>query len=131
MVYLACRSEDKANAAIEQWSPQQHRENKLQYVHFDACDSKTTLPRLQRQSTSLSAVLFSTLAELAPTPPENQCQQRLEYHQMNVIGNLQLIEILRDAKKLASGCRIVYSGSEGCSWRPDDDDGQPRYGRHY
>jgi hypothetical protein len=28
---------------------------------------------------------------------------------MNV-GNLQLIEILRDAKKLASGCRIVYSG---------------------
>jgi hypothetical protein len=45
---------------------------------------------------------------------------------MNVIGNLQLIEILRDAKKLASGCRIVYSGR--CSWRPDDDDGQPDMG---
>jgi hypothetical protein len=56
------------------------------------------------KSDLLSAVLFSTLAELAPTPPESQpCQQRLEYHQMNVIGNLQLIEILRDAKKLASG----------------------------
>jgi hypothetical protein len=46
----------------------QHRQNKLQYVHFDACDSKD-LAKITGNP-SLSAVLFSTLAELAPTPPE-------------------------------------------------------------
>jgi hypothetical protein len=48
--------------------------------------------------------------------------------QMNV-GNLQLIEILRDAKKLASGCRIVYSGRLLIGV-PMMMMGNLRYGRH-
>jgi hypothetical protein len=75
MVYLACARRIKRTRPSNSGHHQQH-ENKLQYVHFDACDSR---PTQDYNGNRLSAVLFSTLAELAPTPPESHRQQRLEY----------------------------------------------------
>jgi NAD(P)-dependent dehydrogenase (short-subunit alcohol dehydrogenase family) len=121
MVYLACRSEDKANAAIEQLVTTSNiDENKLQYVHFDACDSKTDLAKITKaidlplNGVILNAGGIGTDTTGKPTGANNV----LNIYQMNVIGNLQLVEILRDAKKLTSGCRIVYSGSEGARGVP-------------
>jgi NAD(P)-dependent dehydrogenase (short-subunit alcohol dehydrogenase family) len=120
-VYLACRSEDKANAAIEQLVTTSNIDkNKLQYVHFDACDSKTDLAKItQGIDVPLNGVILNAGGIGSDTTGKpTGVNNVLNVYQMNVIGNLQLVEILRDAKQLASGCRIVYSGSEGARGVP-------------
>jgi NAD(P)-dependent dehydrogenase (short-subunit alcohol dehydrogenase family) len=114
-VYLACRSEDKANAAIEQLVTTSNiDENKLQYVHFDACASKTDLAKIMKAiNLPLNGVILNAggIGNDTDGKPAG-VNNVLDSYQMNVIGNLQLVEVLGDAKKLASGCRIVYAGSE-------------------
>ena len=130
-VYLACRSEEKANVAIEQLVTTSNiDEDKLQYVHFDACDSKTDLAKItQAIDLPLNGVILNaggvgTDTTGKPTGANNV----LNIYQMNMIGNLQLVEVLRDAKQLASGCRIVYSGSEGARGIPMMMQGNPDMG---
>jgi NAD(P)-dependent dehydrogenase (short-subunit alcohol dehydrogenase family) len=121
MVYLACRSEDKANAAIEKLVTTSNvDDNKLQYVHFDACASKADLAKITKAiDLPLNGVILNAGGVGGDTTGEPAgVNSVLNIYQMNVIGNIQLVEVLRDAKQLASGCRIVYSGSEGARGVP-------------
>jgi NAD(P)-dependent dehydrogenase (short-subunit alcohol dehydrogenase family) len=120
-VYLACRSEDRANEAIEKLVTTSNiDEDKLQYVHFDACASKTDLATITKAiDLPLNGVILNAGGIGGDTSGKSTgVNNVLNIYQMNVIGNLQLVEILRDAKQLASGCRIVYSGSEGARGVP-------------
>jgi NAD(P)-dependent dehydrogenase (short-subunit alcohol dehydrogenase family) len=131
-VYLACRSENKANAAIDQLVTNKNiNKYKLQYVHFDACASKTDLAKItQAIDLPLNGVILNAGGIGSDTNGKPAgVNNVLDIYQMNVIGNLQLVEVLRNApNRLASGCRIVYSGSEGARGIPIMMMGNPEMG---
>lgn len=122
-VYMACRSEQKATAAIKQLAVV-HGINtkKLQYIHFDASASSqdivaafTTLSGAKLDGVVMNAGGIGHDSSGLPVAPN----QVLDVHQINIIGHIQLLEMLVSQRLLsAEGCRIVFSGSEGARGVP-------------
>jgi len=118
MVYLACRSETKAQSAIDDLvTSSSVPGDKLQYVHFDASDSEGDISKsivgavelLPLNGLILNAGGYGHDTSRKPTGPN----QILDMHQINLIGNIQLLELLRKSNLLIPNeCRIIYSGSE-------------------
>jgi NAD(P)-dependent dehydrogenase (short-subunit alcohol dehydrogenase family) len=115
-VYLACRSETRARAAMDGLiETAQVDASKVEYVHFDATEPKAEIVQ------SIEAAQLMPLNGLimnagglgddtvgTPTGPNNI----LDMYQYNVIGHIQLLEYLHTSNNLCQQCRIIYAGSE-------------------
>lgn len=118
-VYMGCRSSAKAQVAMK--TLQQHNVDgaKLAYVHFDASQSRDEIATIVRDLAEplngivLNAGGFGHDKTRKPVGPN----QVLDIHQINLIGHIQLVEILK-AESLAPGCKIVFSGSEAARGIP-------------
>jgi len=112
---LACRTESKAVAAIEKLVTDHGiSREKLGFVLFEASDSKEyiarklSLPKDERfDSILFNAGGMGNDASGKPTPPN----QVLDMYQMNLLGHIHLLEVLKPYLILQQ-TRIVVSGSE-------------------
>lgn len=117
-VYMACRTESKALAAIDLLVDKANvKREKLAYVHFDISEGKEkialtathkTLGENKLDGLILNAGSFGDANTPTPCPPNNV----LEIWQCNLVGHIHLVEALRDALFLSKGCRILISASE-------------------
>ena len=123
-VYLACRSKDKAETAMEELVMEHGVDrNRLAFVRFDASESQTEIRRAV-ESTAwlaqdddddddgidglvLNAGGWGHDLSFRPVRPNGV----LNIVQINLLGHLHLLEALSD--RLHRKCRIVYSGTEG------------------
>ena len=114
-VYLACRTESKALAAMEKLvSEYGIGREKLDFVHFEASDSKESIARKFSlpQEERFDSILFNAGgmghdASGKPTPPN----QVLDMYQINLLGHIHLLEVLQP-HLIPNQTRIVFSGSE-------------------
>jgi NAD(P)-dependent dehydrogenase (short-subunit alcohol dehydrogenase family) len=120
-VYLACRSSDKALAAIHELSSDDMT-TKLQFLHFDASASKEEILHNINSSlahnNSSSNTKFDGLVLNAGGPGEDSSGKAtgpnhvLDIVQINLLGHIHLLHGLMDGGHLNSGCHVIYSGSE-------------------
>jgi NAD(P)-dependent dehydrogenase (short-subunit alcohol dehydrogenase family) len=122
IVYLACRSSDKARKAMKQLVDHNGcPKDKLRYIRFDAAESKDeiekiaiSLDQIQLDGLILNAGGTGDEASVNPTSPNGV----LHIVQINLIAHVQLIQVLQRKKNLSDGCRVVYSGSESARGIP-------------
>lgn len=127
-VYMGCRSEDKALTAIA--SLKSVDPKKLQYLHFDASASKQDIFQIVHsinEEDEISGLLLNAGGighdkTKKPSGPNDV----LDIHQINLIGHVQLVEILKP--KMAEGCKIVFAGSEAARGVPMMMIGNPKMG---
>lgn len=125
-IYMACRTASKAQTAI--MSLKGVDTKKLQYVHFDATEPEEmiaqTMDSIDEKITGLilNAGGIGNDKSKKPAGPNHV----LNVHQINLIGHIQLVEILKP--KLANGCKIVFSGSEAARGVPMMMIGNPKLG---
>lgn len=112
-IYMACRSEEKAQTAMEMIKTPEMDMSKLHYLHYDAYSTREVLFQTpdalggdQLTGVILNAGGIGHDTTQKPVPPN----QVLDIYQINVVAHLQLLEAIKP--KLAPTCRIVYSGSE-------------------
>lgn len=124
-VYMACRSPEKAKTAIQSLVDHDARvRDKLKYIHFDASETKAEIEYsvLKKLAvTKLHGVILNAGGSLAG---KDAATGVMNIVQVNVIGHLQLIDILDRKNVLVKkkngrgGCRIIYSGSESARGIP-------------
>lgn len=119
-VYMGCRSEKKARAAMELLKGIGIDTTKLAYAHFDASESLQEIAKVVDtfQDQELTGLILNAGGvgndkTKQPHGPNNV----LDIHQINLIGHIQLVEVLKHTK-LAKGAKIVFSGSEGARGVP-------------
>ena len=116
-VFLACRSKDKAEHAINDLIKLGISKDKLQFIHFDASASKSEIVQHEKafpSGTVLDGIVLNAGGighdtEGKPTGPNNV----IPIVQINLAGHVHLIEYFREQgifKKNHS--RIIYIGSE-------------------
>eukprot|EP00977_Amphora_coffeiformis_P017513 scaffold5771_cov171-Amphora_coffeaeformis.AAC.30 len=120
-VYMGCRSKTKAHDAIRllQKSTSDIDPDKLKYIHFDASKPQDEIVKIanffhdkELNGLILNAGGIGHDTSKEPIGPNSV----LEVYQINLIGHIQLVEILKP--KLAEGCKIVVSGSEAARGVP-------------
>lgn len=129
-VYMGCRSEKRAHDAIAVLKKSVDA-SKLQYIHFDASASKDQIFNIvesmdaddQFTGLLLNAGGIGHDKSKKPSGPNNV----LDVHQINLIGHIQLVEALKDSK-MASGCKVVFAGSEAARGVPMMMIGNPKMG---
>jgi nucleoside-diphosphate-sugar epimerase len=119
-VYMGCRSEEKARAAMALLKGIGIDTTKLEYTHFDASESLEEIANVVDtfQDQELTGLILNAGGigndkTKQPLGPNNV----LDIHQINLIGHIQLVEVLKHTK-LAKGAKIVFSGSEGARGVP-------------
>jgi NAD(P)-dependent dehydrogenase (short-subunit alcohol dehydrogenase family) len=119
-VYLACRSESKALAAMEKLVNENdgiHAENNtLVFVSFDASDSKESIARKISegipQDERLDGLLFNAGGMGHDTSGKPAGPNKvLDMYQINIIGHIHLLEAL-ETQAQCQDATIVLSGSE-------------------
>lgn len=130
-VFLACRSQSKAMAAIDQLVKKNGiSRSKLEYIHFDASSSKDEISKDLR---SLSSPLMGVVLNAGglgndkkglPTSPNSV----VPIFQINLVAHAQLIDLLVEKQLLSHGARIVFSGSEAARGVPMMMMGNPALG---
>ncbi|CAB9511367.1 short chain dehydrogenase [Seminavis robusta] len=112
-VYMTCRSESKASAAMDTLKGKGVDTSKLQYVHFDASETQEEIFQIvdSLEDEPINGLILNAGGvgndkSRKPVGPNHV----LNIHQINLIGHIQLVEALKP--KLAEGCRIIYAGSE-------------------
>lgn len=122
VVYLACRSSDKAQKAIQRLVEEKKcPAEKLKYIHFDACETKTEIESIVKSLDGVQlhgVVLNAGGAGDDPAPSPSKPNGILNIVQVNVVGHIQLVQVLQRKRILAEGCRIIFSGSESARGIP-------------
>lgn len=122
LVYLACRSSDKARKAIDMLIKENKcPSDKLKYIHFDACETKAEIESIVKSLDGIQlhgVVLNAGGAGDDPAPVPSEPNGVLNIVQVNVVGHIQLIQVLQRKNILAEGCRIIFSGSESARGIP-------------
>lgn len=119
LVYLACRSEEKANAAIERLIACGCDRNKFKYYHFDASSTKKEIGNdVKALDSSLLDGFVMNAGGYGPADNPAVTNGVTTIAQINLIAHFQMLDSLVACHKIGKGTRVVYSGSEGARGIP-------------
>jgi len=140
-IYLLCRSEEKALAAIETINKSVRSVNgktntenlRLEFLKFDACDDEETicknmtLPPGNDNSPTIGGILlnaggFGDGKEITPPEPNTSSGRRTacEIAKLNITGHVILVRHLLATQKTDASTRIIAVGSESAIVTPLD-----------
>jgi NAD(P)-dependent dehydrogenase (short-subunit alcohol dehydrogenase family) len=117
LVYLACRSQEKANAAIDKLAGDCDR-TKFKYFHFDASSTKDEIAKdVQGLKGSLDGLVMNAGGYGPSSNPAVKNGVTTIAH-INLIAHFRMLDSLFDFKKIGKRTRVIYSGSEGARGIP-------------
>ncbi len=112
-IYLACRSEERANAAIKELIKNTNRHNVFKFLQFDA-SSKRSAQEAARKIKEKH--IHGLILNAGGTGPDTEGKKKesglTSIAEINLLGHVVLVDELQTTGKLGKGSRIVYAGSE-------------------
>jgi len=116
-VYMAARSKEKFNAAVNTLAETHDvPREKLSYVHFDACQYRTTLRKdfeTIPKETKFDGVIFNAGGPIADMVGKAKEPNGVnEISQVNLLAHVQVLDYLVESGRMGDGSSLVISGSE-------------------
>lgn len=112
-VYLACRSEDKAHAAIKELRETTSRADVFKFLRFDAANKISALNAASAITEEhIDGLVLNAGGSGSDTEGKAQESGLTCIAEMNLLGHVVLVDALLASGKLGPGSRIVFAGSE-------------------
>ena len=120
LVYLGCRSEEKANAAMDKLTGCSSDRTKFKYYHFDASATKAEIEKdVQHVEEDFLDGFVMNAGGFGPANDPAVSENGVTtIAQINLIAHFQLLDSLVEFNKIGKGTRVIYSGSEGARGIP-------------
>ena len=114
-IYLACRNEDKAKAAITKLEAETGK-SMFAYVQLDTSDLNSVYAAIERIDAPLDGIILNAGGMGGPSPTDITPDGVTQCFAVNVLGHAALVEGLIEASKLRG--TVLYVGSEAARGIP-------------